>query len=102
MHTYSNTAAVVPAASKPPFTLYLLGCAFSWDWWSFLGFHFMGGLAVGGADRYIQEKTSDRLFSKGGDAVVTRVLSWKMKSIYPEGKPEGKPEEKNQAMKPLL
>lgn len=26
-----------------------LGCAFSWDWWSFLGFRFMGGLAVGGA-----------------------------------------------------
>lgn len=130
MHTHSNTAAVVPAASKPPFTLYLLGCtlvaalggllfgfdtavisgttdalrakfalsdnllgftvasaligtilgsigagrpadvfgrraalavlgviyvvsslgcAFAWDWWSFLGFRFMGGLAVGGA-----------------------------------------------------
>ena len=131
MHTtFSNPAAVVPAASKPPFTLYLLGCtlvaalggllfgfdtavisgttdalrakfalsdnllgftvasaligtilgsigagrpadvfgrraalaalgviyvvsslgcAFSWDWWSFLGFRFMGGLAVGGA-----------------------------------------------------
>ena len=26
-----------------------LGCAFSWDWWSFLFFRFMGGLAVGGA-----------------------------------------------------
>ena len=26
-----------------------LGCAFSWDWWSFLAFRFMGGLAVGGA-----------------------------------------------------
>jgi SP family xylose:H+ symportor-like MFS transporter len=26
-----------------------LGCAFSWDWWSFLAFRFLGGLAVGGA-----------------------------------------------------
>src|SRR5215469_3922156 len=26
-----------------------LGCAFSWDWWSFLVFRFLGGLAVGGA-----------------------------------------------------
>jgi MFS transporter, SP family, xylose:H+ symportor len=26
-----------------------LGCAFAWDWWSFLLFRFMGGLAVGGA-----------------------------------------------------
>jgi sugar porter (SP) family MFS transporter len=26
-----------------------LGCAFSWNWWSFLAFRFMGGLAVGGA-----------------------------------------------------
>ena len=26
-----------------------LGCAFSWNWWSFLTFRFMGGLAVGGA-----------------------------------------------------
>lgn len=26
-----------------------LGCAFSWDWWSFLTFRLMGGLAVGGA-----------------------------------------------------
>ena len=26
-----------------------LGCALSWDWWSFLFFRFMGGLAVGGA-----------------------------------------------------
>jgi len=26
-----------------------LGCAFSWDWWSFLTFRFLGGLAVGGA-----------------------------------------------------
>jgi sugar porter (SP) family MFS transporter len=26
-----------------------LGCAFSWDWWSFLSFRFLGGLAVGGA-----------------------------------------------------
>lgn len=26
-----------------------LGCAFAWDWWSFLFFRFLGGLAVGGA-----------------------------------------------------
>lgn len=26
-----------------------LGCAFSWNWVSFLAFRFMGGLAVGGA-----------------------------------------------------
>ena len=26
-----------------------LGCAMAWDWWSFLGFRFLGGLAVGGA-----------------------------------------------------
>jgi SP family xylose:H+ symportor-like MFS transporter len=26
-----------------------LGCAFSWDWWSFLFFRVVGGLAVGGA-----------------------------------------------------
>jgi len=26
-----------------------LGCAFAWDWWSFLAFRFLGGLAVGGA-----------------------------------------------------
>lgn len=26
-----------------------LGCALSWDWWSFLVFRFVGGLAVGGA-----------------------------------------------------
>jgi sugar porter (SP) family MFS transporter len=26
-----------------------LGCALAWDWWSFLGFRFVGGLAVGGA-----------------------------------------------------
>ncbi|MFN8007880.1 MAG: sugar porter family MFS transporter [Terriglobia bacterium] len=26
-----------------------LGCAFSWDWHSFLSFRFLGGLAVGGA-----------------------------------------------------
>jgi len=26
-----------------------LGCAFSWDWWSFLAFRFLGGVAVGGA-----------------------------------------------------
>jgi MFS transporter, SP family, xylose:H+ symportor len=26
-----------------------LGCAFSWDWGSFLSFRFLGGLAVGGA-----------------------------------------------------
>lgn len=26
-----------------------LGCALSWDWWSFLAFRFLGGLAVGGA-----------------------------------------------------
>jgi sucrose-6-phosphate hydrolase SacC (GH32 family) len=42
--------------------------------------------AVAAADKYVQEKTSVSLFSKGGDPVVTRVRSWKMKSIYPEGK----------------
>lgn len=26
-----------------------LGCAFAWDWYSFLAFRFLGGLAVGGA-----------------------------------------------------
>ncbi|HKE24796.1 MAG TPA: MFS transporter, partial [Bryobacteraceae bacterium] len=26
-----------------------VGCAFAWDWWSFLSFRFVGGLAVGGA-----------------------------------------------------
>ncbi|KAB2641609.1 MAG: sugar porter family MFS transporter [Verrucomicrobia bacterium] len=26
-----------------------LGCAFSWDWWSFISFRLLGGLAVGGA-----------------------------------------------------
>ncbi len=26
-----------------------LGCALAWDWWSFLLFRFLGGLAVGGA-----------------------------------------------------
>jgi MFS transporter, SP family, xylose:H+ symportor len=26
-----------------------LGCALSWDWWSFLAFRILGGLAVGGA-----------------------------------------------------
>jgi MFS transporter, SP family, xylose:H+ symportor len=26
-----------------------VGCALSWDWWSFLAFRFLGGLAVGGA-----------------------------------------------------
>src|SRR5579862_4197341 len=26
-----------------------LGCALSWDWWSFLFFRFAGGMAVGGA-----------------------------------------------------
>jgi MFS transporter, SP family, xylose:H+ symportor len=26
-----------------------VGCAFAWDWWSFLFFRFFGGLAVGGA-----------------------------------------------------
>ncbi|HTV40702.1 MAG TPA: sugar porter family MFS transporter [Candidatus Sulfotelmatobacter sp.] len=26
-----------------------LGCAMAWDWWSFLAFRFLGGLAVGGA-----------------------------------------------------
>ena len=26
-----------------------IGCAFSWDWWSFLAFRLLGGLAVGGA-----------------------------------------------------
>ncbi len=26
-----------------------VGCALAWDWWSFVGFRFVGGLAVGGA-----------------------------------------------------
>lgn len=26
-----------------------VGCAFAWDWWSFMFFRFLGGLAVGGA-----------------------------------------------------
>jgi SP family xylose:H+ symportor-like MFS transporter len=26
-----------------------LGCAMAWDWWSFVAFRFLGGLAVGGA-----------------------------------------------------
>jgi len=26
-----------------------VGCAFAWDWWSFLFFRWLGGLAVGGA-----------------------------------------------------
>ncbi len=26
-----------------------LGCAFAWDWWSFVAFRLLGGLAVGGA-----------------------------------------------------
>jgi sugar porter (SP) family MFS transporter len=26
-----------------------LGCAVAWDWWSFVSFRFLGGLAVGGA-----------------------------------------------------
>jgi sucrose-6-phosphate hydrolase SacC (GH32 family) len=42
--------------------------------------------AVAAADRYVQEKTSVSLFSKGGDTVVPRVRSWKMKSIYTEDK----------------
>jgi sucrose-6-phosphate hydrolase SacC (GH32 family) len=40
--------------------------------------------AVAAADKYVQEKTSVSLFSKGGDTVVNRVRSWKMKSIYSE------------------
>ena len=35
------------------------------------------------------------LFSKGGDTAVKEVRSWKMKSIYPEGRPN----ESNQATK---
>lgn len=42
--------------------------------------------AVAAADRNAQEKTSASIFSKGGDTVVTRVRSWKMKSIYPARK----------------
>jgi len=38
------------------------------------------------AGAYVQANTGVTLFSKGGDTVVTRVRSWKMKSIYPEGK----------------
>jgi SP family xylose:H+ symportor-like MFS transporter len=26
-----------------------IGCAFAWNWWSFMAFRFLGGLAVGGA-----------------------------------------------------
>ncbi len=26
-----------------------IGCAFAWDWWSFVFFRFLGGIAVGGA-----------------------------------------------------
>ena len=26
-----------------------VGCALAWDWWSFMAFRFVGGLAVGGA-----------------------------------------------------
>ncbi|MBI5817782.1 MAG: sugar porter family MFS transporter [Verrucomicrobia bacterium] len=26
-----------------------IGCAFAWDWWSFMIFRFLGGIAVGGA-----------------------------------------------------
>ena len=50
--------------------------------------------AVSAAGAYVQANTGVTLFSKGGDTVVTRVRSWKMKSIYPKGKPEAK----NQAM----
>ena len=46
---------------------------------------------------YMQPHNADdvgvSLFSKDGDIAVKNVRSWKMKSIYPEGKPE----EKNQA-----
>ena len=40
--------------------------------------------AVAAADAYVQANTGVTLFSNGGDTVVTRVRSWKMKSIYPE------------------
>lgn len=49
--------------------------------------------AVAAAGPYVQEKTSVSLFSKGGDTAATSVRSWKMRSIYSEGKPE----EKNQS-----
>jgi len=42
--------------------------------------------AVAAADAYVQANTGVTLFSKGGDTVVTRLRSWKMKSIYPEAK----------------
>ena len=42
--------------------------------------------AVSAAGAYVQANTGVTLFSKGGDTVVTRFRSWKMKSIYPEGK----------------
>jgi sucrose-6-phosphate hydrolase SacC (GH32 family) len=42
--------------------------------------------AVAAAGAYVQTNTGVTLFSKGGDTVVTRLRSWKMKSIYPDGK----------------
>lgn len=42
-----------------------LGCALAWGWWSFMGFRFLGGLAVGGASvvspMYIAEISPARL-----------------------------------------
>lgn len=42
-----------------------LGCAAAWDWWSFMSFRFLGGLAVGGASvvspMYIAEISPARL-----------------------------------------
>lgn len=31
------------------FFIAAIGCALAWDWWSFMAFRFIGGLAVGGA-----------------------------------------------------
>ena len=31
------------------FAVSAVGCALAWDWWSFMAFRFLGGLAVGGA-----------------------------------------------------
>ena len=42
-----------------------LGCAFAWNWWSFVFFRFLGGLAVGGASvvspMYIAELSPAKL-----------------------------------------
>ena len=51
-----------------------LGCAFAWNWWSFLLFRFLGGLAVGGASvvspLYIAEISPAR--SRGRLVAITQ------------------------------